>query len=50
MNKNSRLGGERKREEFIEIMKGLDLPYPKFIHEALPANQACGREPAFRQG
>jgi sulfur dioxygenase len=47
---NPRLGGARSREEFIEIMKKLDLPYPKFIDQALPANQACGREPEVRHG
>jgi glyoxylase-like metal-dependent hydrolase (beta-lactamase superfamily II) len=47
---NPRLGGTRTRSEFIEIMKKLDLPYPKFIDQALPANQACGREPAVRHG
>lgn len=49
-DKNPRLGGGRSREEFIEIMNALDLPYPKYIDQALPANQACGREPAVRQG
>lgn len=50
MNKNPRLGDGRSREEFIEIMGGLDLPYPKYIDQALPANQACGRAPATRHG
>lgn len=30
------------REAFIEHMKNLNLPYPKRIMEAVPANQACG--------
>ena len=48
--KNARLGGGRSREEFIELMSKLNLPYPKFIDQALPANQACGRAPAAIQG
>ncbi|WP_198246298.1 MBL fold metallo-hydrolase [methane-oxidizing endosymbiont of Gigantopelta aegis] len=40
---NSRLGNQKSREEFIEIMNNLNLPYPKFINEALPANQSCGQ-------
>jgi glyoxylase-like metal-dependent hydrolase (beta-lactamase superfamily II) len=50
MAENPRLGGGRTREEFIEIMGKLNLPYPKFIDQALPANQACGREPVVRHG
>jgi len=30
------------REGFIEFMNALDLPDPKRIHEAVPANLACG--------
>jgi len=40
---NARLGGDKTRDEFIEIMANLNLPYPKYIDEALPANQACGK-------
>ena len=40
---NPRLGGAKSCEEFIEIMQNLNLPYPKYIEEALPANQACGQ-------
>ena len=39
---NSRLGQHRSREEFIEIMNNLNLPYPAKIDIALPANKACG--------
>lgn len=39
---NSRLGQKRTREDFIKLMKDLNLPYPKQIDKALPANQACG--------
>ncbi|MCB9663238.1 MAG: MBL fold metallo-hydrolase [Alphaproteobacteria bacterium] len=43
--KNPRLGGGRTRDEFVRIMDALDLPYPKHIDRALPANQACGTTP-----
>lgn len=32
----------KSKAEFVEIMKNLNLPYPKKIHEALPANENCG--------
>jgi len=32
----------KSREEFVEIMKNLNLPYPKKIDVALPANKVCG--------
>lgn len=50
MAKNPRLGNGKSRDEFIVLMNDLKLPHPKYIAEALPANQACGREPAPRQG
>ncbi|KAK6168516.1 hypothetical protein SNE40_021031 [Patella caerulea] len=37
---NSRLS--KTRDEFIKIMKELNLPYPKQIDKALPANMVCG--------
>ncbi|MGY6277085.1 MBL fold metallo-hydrolase [Methylomonas sp. MgM2] len=40
--KNTRLGDGKSREEFIAIMQELKLAYPKFIDQALPANQSCG--------
>lgn len=43
---NPRLGGAKTRDEFISIMANLNLPYPKQIDRAVPANQQCGREPA----
>ncbi|WP_139558599.1 MBL fold metallo-hydrolase [Methylotetracoccus oryzae] len=49
-DRNPRLGGARTRDEFIQIMEQLDLPYPKFIDQALPANQACGMEAGLRHG
>lgn len=43
LHKNPRLGGGKSREEFIAIMNGLELPYPRHIDAAVPANLACGR-------
>lgn len=40
---NSRLGHGCNKQDFVEIMKNLDLPYPKKIDIALPANKACGK-------
>lgn len=39
---NPRLGGQRTRAAFIELMASLGLPPPARIAEALPANRACG--------
>lgn len=36
----------RDRANFIEFMKNLNLPNPKKIMEAVPANQGCGNVPA----
>ncbi|MBD2592933.1 MBL fold metallo-hydrolase [Nostoc spongiaeforme FACHB-130] len=38
---NPRFTG-RNREEFIQLMANLNLPNPKKIMEAVPANQRCG--------
>jgi len=38
---NSRLAG-KNRAEFIEIMANLNLPKPRLIDEAVPANRYCG--------
>ena len=40
---NPRLAG-KSRDEFVQIMSELRLAPPKRIHEAVPANLACGRE------
>lgn len=45
--RNSRLGQNRSREDFIKLMDDLNLPYPKQIDKALPANQACGSTSQF---
>lgn len=31
-------------EEYVELMNGLNLAQPKFMHIAVPANQQCGME------
>jgi len=38
---NPRLAGKTKAE-FIDIMDNLNLPYPKLIDIAVPANRECG--------
>lgn len=38
---NPRLSG-KSRDEFIEIMDNLNLPEPRLINEAVPANRYCG--------
>ena len=43
MAKNPRLGEGKSREEFIAIMENLKLDYPRYIEQALPANQGCGQ-------
>lgn len=40
--RNARLGGAREREEFVAVMAGLNLPRPKKIDTAVPANRRCG--------
>lgn len=37
----------KSREEFVEIMENLDLPYPKMIDVAVPANMQDGAKPFF---
>lgn len=40
---NSRLGEGTSKQDFIILMENLNLPYPKKIDIALPANKACGQ-------
>jgi sulfur dioxygenase len=40
---NPRLGGEIAEGDFAGYMKNLDLPHPKKIDEAVPANLRCGQ-------
>ena len=39
---NPRLKSDIDEKTFVEIMNGLELALPKRIHQALPANMACG--------
>jgi len=43
--RNPRLGNNKSKEEFVGIMEGLDLPYPRKIDFAVPGNQMCGACP-----
>lgn len=45
---NRRMGGGRSLDEFVEIMNNLQLPHPKRIDEAVPANLKCGIPPRQR--
>lgn len=45
---NPRLGGNRSEQEFVAIMNGLDLPYPKQLETALPRNLQCGLQNMLR--
>jgi rhodanese-related sulfurtransferase len=40
---NPRLGGEVGEGDYVGYMKNLDLPHPKKIDEAVPANLRCGQ-------
>jgi len=39
---NPRLGQNKTEAEFVKIMSELDLPYPRKLDTALPANTRCG--------
>ena len=43
--RNPRLGGDKPLTEFVKIMEGLNLAYPKFIDFAVPGNRECGKCP-----
>jgi glyoxylase-like metal-dependent hydrolase (beta-lactamase superfamily II) len=43
--RNPRLGDGRSEAEFVAIMDGLDLPYPRKIDFAVPGNERCGECP-----
>ena len=43
---NPRFAGH-DRDSFIELMDNLNLPNPKKIMEAVPANERCGKIPAI---
>jgi glyoxylase-like metal-dependent hydrolase (beta-lactamase superfamily II) len=40
--RNPRLGNNKSLAEFVAIMEGLDLPYPRKIDFAVPGNLQCG--------
>jgi len=40
--RNPRLGGGKTLDEFVAIMAGLNLPSPKKLDVAVPANKRCG--------
>jgi glyoxylase-like metal-dependent hydrolase (beta-lactamase superfamily II) len=44
--RNPRLGMDKTLEQFREIMRNLNLPYPTFIDHAVPGNRKCGVCPA----
>lgn len=41
-NHNPRLAG-KSEQEYVQIMNNLNLPDPKMMDEAVPANLACGK-------
>ena len=41
--RNPRLGGGKSLDEFVAIMAGLNLPRPKKMDVAVPANLQCGQ-------
>ena len=43
--RNPRLGGGKNVEQFVAIMAALDLPRPKKMDVAVPANRECGQVP-----
>ena len=43
--RNPRLKDNKPENEFIDLMNGLDLPYPRKIDFAVPANKLCGQCP-----
>ena len=44
-DRNEHIGGGRDEDAFVEVMNGLDLPYPRKIDFAVPGNQMCGHCP-----
>ena len=45
---NARLAG-KSRAQFIALMEGLNLPNPRLIDQAVPANKVCGLDESDRQ-
>jgi len=44
---NPRLGNDKSKEEFVQFMNDLNLPYPKKMDIAVPANLKDGAKPFF---
>lgn len=42
LDTNPRLGKDKTKDEFVDIMANLNLSYPKKIDVAVPANLRCG--------
>lgn len=40
--RNPRLGNQKSKEEFINVMDNLNLPYPRKIDFAVSGNESCG--------
>jgi hypothetical protein len=40
--RNPRLGAGQTLDSFVQIMADLNLPYPKKMDIAVPANRLCG--------
>lgn len=40
--RNPRLGSNRSKEEFVDIMNNLNIAKPKNMHYAVPGNMQCG--------
>jgi glyoxylase-like metal-dependent hydrolase (beta-lactamase superfamily II) len=43
--RNPRLGGDKPLAEFVALMEGMELPYPRKIDFAVPGNERCGECP-----
>ncbi len=43
--RNPRLGNHRNKQEFVRIMRELDLPVPTKMEYAVPGNERCGQCP-----
>jgi len=41
---NPRLGNNKPKAEFVEMMEAMDLPNPRYMSVAIPGNMACGEE------
>lgn len=44
---NPRLGKGKSLQDFVDIMRNLNLAHPKMIDKAVPANLNCGIPPEY---